>query len=298
MSIVVAILAWLSVPPKYIHRAPRFRDPELKAHYWDGANSSGHHVKDISVSGAYLYSRDRLYVGTVLTLILQKAEASDAQRPSGWMAAQCRVVRVETEGMGVSFMFDTAKERKQVERFVKAVSGRRSTRSTDGQALVEFALMVPVLFFLVVNAVNFGGFIYAWITVANAARASAQYAVLGGASAGAPVTPTNAQVQSLLTGDTSSLPTSVAVCINRNATTSAIAFSTTNCLNYPTSPAPPTPPAIPADPEAPQYASVAVDVTYNFSRFFTAFRFPGLGINGLATFPTYVHRRTLMRSLQ
>src|SRR3954451_21589202 len=127
MSIFVAILAWLGVPLEKKNRAPRFPDPEMKAHYWDGGNSSLHQVKDISASGAYLYARDRLYVGTVLTLTLQKnTDVCDAQHPSGWMAVQCRVVRVETEGMGVNFMFDTAKERKQLQQFVrKTASGRR-----------------------------------------------------------------------------------------------------------------------------------------------------------------------------
>ncbi len=36
-----------------------------------------------------------------------------------------------------------------------------------GQSLVEFALVLPLLFLLIVNAINFGGFFYAWITVAG-----------------------------------------------------------------------------------------------------------------------------------
>src|SRR4051794_26574796 len=44
-----------------------------------------------------------------------------------------------------------------------------------GQSLVECALVIPLLLLLIVNVVNFGAFLYAWITVANAARTGAQY---------------------------------------------------------------------------------------------------------------------------
>src|SRR4051812_47431901 len=68
-----------------------------------------------------------------------------------------------------------------------------------GRSLVEFALLFPLIFLLIVNAVNFGACLYAWITVANAARAGAEYALMGGAMASAPGTPTAAQVTTLIT---------------------------------------------------------------------------------------------------
>src|SRR5437773_8866269 len=58
----------------------------------------------------------------------------------------------------------------------------RRKSSTEGQALIEFALVLPLLLVLIVNVVNFGSFFFAWITVANAARSGAQYMCLGGAS--------------------------------------------------------------------------------------------------------------------
>jgi len=54
-------------------------------------------------------------------------------------------------------------------------------QASKGQALIEYILLLPLLFLLIVNLVNFGGFFFAWITVANAARAGADYAILGGA---------------------------------------------------------------------------------------------------------------------
>ncbi len=43
-------------------------------------------------------------------------------------------------------------------------------RASKGHSLVEFSLILPFLFLLIVNVVNFGGMLYAWVTVANAAR--------------------------------------------------------------------------------------------------------------------------------
>ena len=62
--------------------------------------------------------------------------------------------------------------------------GKNESIKEKGQALIEYALMLPFIFLLIVNLVNFGGLFFAWITVANAARAGADYAVLGGASVG------------------------------------------------------------------------------------------------------------------
>lgn len=289
MSTPVGILSWLGGRKK---RAARFPAVGMKGCYWDGGESSGRPIKDISATGAYVYSQDGLYVGTVLTVTLQRdTETCEGQASSGSITVRCKVVRVEKDGMGVSFMWETAKQRKALERFVRKALGdspRNSVRSTSGQALVEFALVVPILFFLIVNAVNFGGFLYGWITVANAARTGAQYAILGGASAGAPATPSNTQVQTLVNGDTSSLSGTILVCTNRNATQAAISGTCTFGI-----------PTIPADPEAPSYVTVAVDVQYSFSRFISSFSFPALGILGMPNIPpTSIHRRVLMRSIQ
>ena len=51
---------------------------------------------------------------------------------------------------------------------------------TRGQSLVELALILPLLFLLIVNVVNFGGVFFAWIAVADAARTGAQYWITGG----------------------------------------------------------------------------------------------------------------------
>jgi Flp pilus assembly protein TadG len=64
----------------------------------------------------------------------------------------------------------------------------------SGQALVELALVVPLLFVVIVNVVNFGGFFLAAVSVASAARDGANYMARGANSLGGPSTPTAAQI--------------------------------------------------------------------------------------------------------
>ncbi len=63
----------------------------------------------------------------------------------------------------------------------------RSLRSfghrQDGNALVEFALLVPFMILLVAGIIEIGRFAYFNIIVANAARAGAQYGAQSGATA-------------------------------------------------------------------------------------------------------------------
>jgi Flp pilus assembly protein TadG len=171
---------------------------------------------------------------------------------------------------------------------VKPVSGRRSRslRRSKGQALIEFMLIFPMLFLLIVNAINFGGFFFAWITVANAARAGASYWVLGSAAVGSPTPATPTQVTTLVTNDISSLLNRASlvlrVCMNNNGVI--------NCTGSGSgSPA--------VDPESPTYVSASVDVTYIYQPPIKLFTFSNLGIH--ITLPsTTIHRQATMRVLQ
>ena len=161
------------------------------------------------------------------------------------------------------------------------------SRRCEGQALVEYALTLPFILLLVVNVVNFGGFFYGWITMANAARAGAEYAILGGASVGAIEPANGGQIINMITQDISSLPNSstlvVSICQNYNGTITSLAGSCS---------------AIPTDPEPTNYVLTTVDTTYTYKPFIPAgFQFPGLGIYATLP-PTTVHRRTVMRSIQ
>ena len=283
---------WLQRTLAHVDRAERSPQPPIRAYSWGGGSPAAIKLKDISTTGAYLYMPDSemWYPGTILTVLLQ-SESAPVGKPDT-QSVSCRVVRHGPDGIGVAFTFNKPEERKSLEQFLRRTLKQdicgliMQARKAQGQALVEFALMVPFLFLLILITINFGSFLYGWITVANAARAGAQYAVLGGVSVGMPSTPSSSLVQSLITSDTSSLPSSVTVCVNKNATASSV---TGTCSFTITS--------IPADPEAPLYSLVAVDINYVFTSPFTNFQFPALGITGLPGMPSRIHRRVLMRIL-
>jgi hypothetical protein len=162
----------------------------------------------------------------------------------------------------------------------EAKNGRRPEQ---GAALIESALVLPLLLLLMINAVNFGTYIFGWITVNNAARAAAEYRIYNGVAVGFPATPSSSQVQSLVITDTSSLHSplfsdlSVTICSNRNGT--------------------PTCAGTPPDPEPGSYTLYSVDVAYNFTPLFGSFSLPSLGIS-LTILPNTIHRQVLMRSMQ
>ncbi len=141
--------------------------------------------------------------------------------------------------------------------------------------------MIPLVFILAINAVNFGGFLFAWITVANAARAGAQFMTMSSASPGQPTPATLTQVTTLITNDVTSL-------LNRSS------LVVTVCTNQTTAPTGCT--AL-SDPEAPTYTLATVDVTYTYLPYIPLFSFPRLGIS--ATLPARtIHRKAVMRMLQ
>jgi Flp pilus assembly protein TadG len=155
-----------------------------------------------------------------------------------------------------------------------------------GQALIEFILVLPMIFLLIVNLVNFGAFFYAWITVANAARAGANYAIEGASSVSGPgaslTAPDAAHITSVIQNDMANLPNlatlSVKICTNKNGATTG-----TCILN-------------PADPEPSIYTLTTIEVTYTYVPLIPAFSFPHLGVY-LTIPPTNVFQRAEMRQI-
>jgi len=185
-------------------------------YYWDGSAPEGRRVHDISQSGAYICTPGTLVPpGTIIRLILQRGPR--AERGDGATAPTLRFVyrasdQARIRRVAVEFVFRNRQEEESLRTFLGAirvspggsVPGNGTSRG-KGQALVEFALLVPLVFLLAVNAVNFGGYLFAWITVANAARSGADYMSMSSASVGAPAAATLAQITTLVTNDVSSL---------------------------------------------------------------------------------------------
>ena len=177
---------------------------------------------------------------------------------------------------------------------------RRQVRrkGNGGQAMVELALVVPFAFFLIVLVVNFGGLMNAWISVANAVRTAADYAILSGSSAGLPTVATSTTLQNLINADLGTLPNLSAsnphACVrwNDNGTLTTIMEMPAGACDTYASP--------PSDGEAiaagntTTYINLAVDVTYTYAPFFVSSRFFNYA---LPSIPTSVHQRAVMRIL-
>jgi Flp pilus assembly protein TadG len=283
---------WLVQEKEDPRRAPRSMDPEILVYYWDGSAPEGRRIHDISQSGAYICTPERWYPGTIIRLILQRGRTlmreHGAIAPTASVCIPARVVRHGSDGVAVEFIFRNRQEEESFRTFLAAGPAQpagnalfNGTSRRKGQALVEFALMIPLVFLLAVNAVNIGGFLFAWITVANAARAGAQYMSMSSASVGRPSPATLAQITTLVTNDVSSLlnRSSLLVAICTNNTTAA-----NSCTTF-------------SDPEAPAYTLATVDVTYTYKPYIPLFSFPKLGIS--ATLPSStIHRKAVVRMLQ
>jgi Flp pilus assembly protein TadG len=283
---------WLLKENEEPRRAPRRTEPELVVYYWDGSAPEGRRIRDISQSGAFVYTPERWYPGTIIRIILQgyptAPRADGTLAPKASICIPARVVRHEDDGVAVEFAFHDKAEEETFRTFQAGIPAQPAktlppdvTARREGQALIEFALIIPLVLVLAVNALNFGGFIFAWITVASASRAGAEYMVRSSASPGAPTPATLAQITTVVTNDVTSL-------LNRSSVVVAICTNQTTAANSCT--------AL-FDPEAPNYALATVDVTYTYNPFIPLFSFPKLGIS--ATLPTSnIHRKTVMRMLQ
>jgi Flp pilus assembly protein TadG len=164
---------------------------------------------------------------------------------------------------------------------------RLTIRNREGQALIEFALVLPLLFLLIVNVVNFSGMLYAWITVSNAARTGSQYLMMGSATVHSPGRASFATIVSRVTADLVGLPNfataTIKVCTNNNGTITCNISGGVNPPNDPENSGP-----------VGTYLVGSVDVTYNYTPLISAFSFPRLGIF-LTTPPTSIHRQAVMR---
>ena len=305
----MGLLDWFKRWGSEKRRATRYTNPGLVAYFWEGGAPREHRLKDVSLTGAYICATDKWHVGTMLDMTLQSAAGGESKSGVPFLSVHGKVVRQGPDGFGIDFISRGDEERTALKRLVRSlaaearpVGGGRS--GSEGQALVEYALVVPLLLYLTLNAVSFGNFIYDWITVANAARAGAQYVAMGAAYASSPTMPTLAGVKAVIQNDTSSLLNAsatnpnVTICENLNG--AAVAYPPTGS---PPAACPNTVVAPPQDPEtitgavgASTYTSVAIDVTYDVMPIISAFNFPGLNLF-MPSLPASIHRRTVMRVL-
>jgi Flp pilus assembly protein TadG len=291
MNSLAKMKRWLLQEDEDPRRAARLRQPELVVHYWGGTAPGYREVRDISDSGAYIYTAEHWYPGTIIRVVFQTQRMTvvdeGGRQADGSICINCRVVRHGEDGVAVDFLYRSKTEQRDFQAFLKSLPAITPAaepgpaQKRAGQALIEFALIMPLALLLAVNAVNFGGYIFAWITVAGAARDGADYMMMSSASSGSPTPATAAQVSALVTSDVASL-------LNKASVVTATCTNNTTAANGCTSL---------FDPEAPTYTLATVDVTYTYNPFIPLFSFPELGIR--ATLPTSsIHRKAVVRMLQ
>ena len=95
-------------------RATRYLAPPIVAYYWDGGAPSPHPVKDISITGAYLYGASPWQPGTVITGTFSAPRERD-------LTVVFRVVRHGPDGMGIRFVPQTKQERLDLKRLLNWV---------------------------------------------------------------------------------------------------------------------------------------------------------------------------------
>ena len=174
----------------------------------------------------------------------------------------------------------------------------RSAGASDGMALIEAALLLPMVLLLVMNVANFGVYIYAFITLNNAARAAVQYAVYNGTTIQFSSQAGFANIKAMTNTEVSSLPNYAAsvnptlrVCRNKNGTvTCNVASEGTggSCAGVC---------AAPVDPNPAAYDIYYAEVVYSYTPIFAAFNIPFFNI-ALTLPASSIHGRAAMRSMK
>ena len=295
--------------------------PHLVVHYWNGGEPEGHPIRDISHKGLYVVTDYRWSPGTLIMISLQRTDLP-ASHPAGSVFVTTRVAHRDETGLGLEFIpaprrppsstYQFGADRRTLDEFLDSAIGAtahgdraaaKSAGSTEsrqvprtasvlpdsqaGQALMEYILVLPLLFLLIINIVNFAAFFYAWITIANAARAGADYAILGSITVDQNGEPSGTQISNIITSEVASLPNNpslvVNACENNNGTITTLAGTCSG---------------IASDPEAASFILTSIDVTYTYQPLIPAgFRFPNLNI--YLTIPSStVHRTAVMRLMR
>jgi hypothetical protein len=99
--------------------APRRMVAKLTAHYWEGTGASGHRVRDISESGAFICAAFKWMPGTILTMTLQLEGQVVGSGPLATTVVRAKVVREVPNGVGVQFLYADKAERQSLAEFLQ-----------------------------------------------------------------------------------------------------------------------------------------------------------------------------------
>lgn len=98
--------------------ASRTTVENLTAYYWEGTGGAGHSVRDISLTGAFIFVDFRWVPGTIVTMTLQLQNQLVGSGSPVTLQLRARVVCETSSGVGVQFLFANKRERKSLTKFL------------------------------------------------------------------------------------------------------------------------------------------------------------------------------------
>ncbi len=84
-------------------QAARNQSPGLIAHFWTGGAPQAHPVRDISVSGLYVITTERWYLGTQIRVTLTRSGPGDP-KSARTITVQAVALRWGADGVGLAFI--------------------------------------------------------------------------------------------------------------------------------------------------------------------------------------------------
>ena len=123
---------WLKpsgLPPE-LRRASRVFEPGVLVYYWDGSTPVPHQLRDISLTGAYLYTSERWYPGTIVRLLLQQqpgpadGDGRATLPASVSVSVPARVVWDGPDGVALEFLLRKPKDREVLVQLIAGVRGQ------------------------------------------------------------------------------------------------------------------------------------------------------------------------------
>jgi hypothetical protein len=123
-SLRTRLLRWWASDRRTANRQT-FRN--LVAYRWDGEYPHAHRINDISESGLYLVTPERLFIGTRVLMTLQK-ENTDGYAPGNSIAVQTKVVRWGEDGEGLSFVLSGTPEHVSDPHWPERVANKKALK--------------------------------------------------------------------------------------------------------------------------------------------------------------------------
>jgi hypothetical protein len=102
----------LSPDPPLPRKAARESLPGLTAYFWTGGVPEPHGVRDISLSGMYVFTEERWYPGTVIRMTLTDRHEPSMERS---ISLHATAVRWGNDGVGLRFVLEDAKNQRRGE---------------------------------------------------------------------------------------------------------------------------------------------------------------------------------------